>query len=199
MAATSIRPAWEWFPSGVNIAPTRAAPGDVVIISGTIGDHGMAIMSVREGLEFEAAIESDSAPLHRMVAAVLDRCPDVHVLRDPTRGGVAATLNEIAQSSRCGIVINDSALPVNPTVQSACEILGLDPLLVANEGKMLCLVPGESAADALSAMRAHDCGANAAVIGTVVPDHPGMVVAKTTIGASRVITVPVGEQLPRIC
>ncbi len=183
----------------VNIAPTRAEPGDVVILSGTIGDHGMAIMSVRENLEFEAAIESDSAPLNAMVASILEKCPDVHVLRDPTRGGLAASLNEIAQSSQCGIVIEDSCLPVNPTVQSACEILGLDPLLVANEGKLVCIVPGNHASDVLLAMKSNDYGANAAVIGTVVPEHPGMVVAKTSIGASRVITVPIGEQLPRIC
>ena len=184
---------------GVNIAPTRAEPGDVVIVSGTIGDHGMAIMSVREGLEFEAAIESDSAPLNAMVASILANCPDVHVLRDPTRGGLAASLNEIAHSSRCGIVIEEAFLPVNPSVQSACEILGLDPVLVANEGKLVCIVPELYAADVLTAIKSNEHGINAAIIGNIVSDHPGMVVAKTSIGASRVITLPVGEQLPRIC
>jgi hydrogenase expression/formation protein HypE len=186
-------------PAGVNIAPTRAEPGDVVILSGTIGNHGMAIMSVREGLEFEAAIESDSAPLAAMVASMIETCPEIHVLRDPTRGGLATSLNEIAQASRCGIRIEDNCLPIDPAVQSACEILGLDPMLVANEGKLVCIVPNQYAADTLLAMRSHEVGARAAVIGTVVPDHPGMVIAKTAIGASRVITVPIGEQLPRIC
>ncbi|MCR9294272.1 MAG: hydrogenase expression/formation protein HypE [bacterium] len=186
-------------PSGVNIAPNRAAVDDVIILSGTIADHGMAIMSVREGLEFEADIESDSAPLNAMVAAMLEKCPDIHVLRDPTRGGLAATLNEIAQASQCGIEIEDCLVPMDPTVQSACEILGLDPLLVANEGKLVCIVPKAHAAEVLQTMRSQAVGKEAAVIGRVVTDHPGMVVAKTSIGASRVITVPIGEQLPRIC
>ena len=123
-------------PDGVNIAPNQAQPGDVIIVSGTLGDHGMAIMSVREGLEFEAQIESDSAPLNQMVAAILAACPDIHVLRDPTRGGLAASLNEIAVASDCGILIEEASLPINSTVQSACEILGLDPLLVAKRGKI---------------------------------------------------------------
>ena len=184
---------------GLNIAPNRAEPGDVVIVSGTIGDHGMAIMSVREGLQFEAEIKSDSAPLNTMVAALVKACPDVHVLRDPTRGGLAASLNEIAQASKCGIVIEDAAVPVKPTVQSACEILGLDPLLVANEGKLVAIVPAEYADAALDAIKSDQYGSDATVIGSVVSDHPGMVVARTPIGASRVVTVPIGEQLPRIC
>jgi hydrogenase expression/formation protein HypE len=186
-------------PSEVNISPDQARPGDVVIMSGTIGDHGMAIMSVREGLEFEAQIESDSAPLNQMVADIINACPDVRVLRDPTRGGVAASLNEVAAASKCGIVIEEPSLPINPTVHSACEILGFDPLLVANEGKLVCMVPGKSAGDVLSAMKSNPFGSNAAVIGNVVEDHPSMVIAKTMIGASRVITLPIGEQLPRIC
>lgn len=186
-------------PAGVQISPTRAEPGDVVIASGTIGDHGMAIMSVRERLEFEAAIESDSAPLGEMVASILATCPEVHVLRDPTRGGLAASLNEIANTCGYGIEIEENRVPIDPTVQSACEILGLDPLLVANEGKLVCIVPGRYAADVLTTIRSDTYGASAAVIGTVVADHPGMVVAKTSIGASRVIAVPIGEQLPRIC
>ena len=186
-------------PEGVDIAPARAKTGDAVIVSGTIGDHGMAIMSVRENLEFEAAIESDSVPLNALVESILQKCPNVHMLRDPTRGGLAASLNEIAKASGCGIRIEDDCVPVNPIVQSACEILGLDPLLVANEGKLVCIVPSEHASDVLGAMKENECGVDAAVIGSVVSDHPGMVVAKTSIGAARVITVPVGEQLPRIC
>ena len=186
-------------PDGVHIGPSRAAPGDALILSGTIGDHGMAIMSVREGLSFEAPIESDTAALHRMVERILSACPDVHVLRDPTRGGLSASLNEIAAASQCGIEIDETKVPVRPVVQSACEILGLDPLLVANEGKLICAVP-EPAVDAvLEAMRSDPAGADACWIGRVVADHPGLVVAKTPIGATRVVTVPIGEQLPRIC
>jgi hydrogenase expression/formation protein HypE len=186
-------------PDGVQIAPDQARPGDRIIVSGTLGDHGMAIMSVREGLEFEAQIESDSAPLNQMVAAMLAACPDIHVLRDPTRGGLAASLNEIADASNCGIVVNEADLPIDSTVSSACEILGLDPLLVANEGKLICIVPEESAAAVLKAIQSSPFGTRAAIIGTIVEDHQKMVVARTAIGASRVITMPIGEQLPRIC
>ncbi len=186
-------------PHEINIAPNRARPGDVIIVSGTLGDHGMAIMSVREGLEFEAQIKSDSAPLNQMVSDMLAACPDIRVLRDPTRGGLAASLNEIAAASNCGMVINEADLPINPTVSSACEILGLDPLQVANEGKLICIVPADSAAKVLRTIQSSPFGAEAAIIGRVVAEHPKMVVAKTTIGASRVITVPIGEQLPRIC
>ncbi|WP_372894776.1 hydrogenase expression/formation protein HypE [Stieleria sp.] len=186
-------------PDGIEIAPNHARPGDVVILSGTLGDHGMAIMSVREGLEFEAEIQSDSAPLAEMVAAILRVCPDVHVLRDPTRGGLAASLNEIAASSECGIVIEETRVPINPIVQSACEILGFDPLLVANEGKLVCMVPAEFADAVLSAIRTDKHGREAAIIGNVVAEHPGVVVAKTAIGASRVVVTAIGEQLPRIC
>lgn len=186
-------------PAGVNIGPTRAQPGDAVILSGTIGDHGMAIMSVREGLEFEAEIQSDTAPLNTMVASIIAACPDVHSMRDPTRGGLAASLNEIAQSSGCGIVIEEACVPVQATVQSACEILGLDPMLVANEGKLVCIVPGQCAMQVLEAMQSSPDGARAAIIGSVVSEHPGMVVARTAIGATRVIATAIGEQLPRIC
>ena len=186
-------------PDGIQIAPDRAQPGDIVILSGTIGDHGMAIMSVREGLEFESQIESDSAPLNQMVAEMIAVAPDIRVLRDPTRGGLAASLNEIAAASHCGIVVEEAKLPINSMVFSACEILGLDPLLVANEGKLICIVSASSAARVLAAMKSNPHGANACAIGTVVAEHPKMVIAKTAIGASRVITVPIGEQLPRIC
>jgi hydrogenase expression/formation protein HypE len=184
---------------GLNIHAGRAQPGDAVLVSGTLGDHGMAIMSARENLSFEAAIESDCAPLHEMVAAIIAACPEVHVLRDPTRGGLAASLNEIAAASGCGIVIEESRLPITLLVQSACEILGLDPLLVANEGKLICIVPEDSAAPVLDAMRASEFGANATRIGTVVADRRKMVLAKTPIGSMRVVAVPIGEQLPRIC
>ena len=186
-------------PSGVDINPTQARPGDVVLVSGTLGDHGMAIMSEREGLQFEAEIRSDSAALHTLVADMLAASPHIHVLRDPTRGGLAASLNEIAASSKCGIVIEETKVPVAPAVQSACEILGLDPLHVANEGKLICMVAPEDADAVLAAMKAHPLGHQATRIGEVVATHPAMVIAKTALGASRVITVPIGEQLPRIC
>ena len=186
-------------PRNVNIAPQLARPGDAIIISGTLGDHGMAIMSVREGLQFEASIKSDTAPLHQLVAEMIEACPDIRVLRDPTRGGLAASLNEIATASNCGMVIEEASLPINSTVQSACEILGLDPLQVANEGKLVCIAPSEAAAKVLAAMQSNPLGSEAAIIGNVVADHPKLVVAKTAIGANRVVTVPIGEQLPRIC
>jgi hydrogenase expression/formation protein HypE len=184
---------------GVDVAPRRAQVGDVVLLSGTIGDHGMAIMSLREGLEFDTTITSDSAALHTLVAALLAAAPDVHVMRDPTRGGVASSLNEIAQDAKVGIQIHEARVPVLPQVRAACELLGLDPLFVANEGKMLAIVPPTQADAALVAMRAHPLGANAAAIGEVVADHPGMLVERTQIGARRVVTMQIGEQLPRIC
>ncbi|MCC6605158.1 MAG: hydrogenase expression/formation protein HypE [Anaerolineae bacterium] len=186
-------------PEGVHIGPHRAQPGDVVILSGTIGDHGMAVMSVREGLAFETTIESDTAALNHLVAAMLAVTNDIHVLRDPTRGGVASTLNEIAQSSQVGIVLDERKLPVKTAVRSACELLGMDPLFVANEGKLLAIVPAAAAEAVLAAMQAHPLGQEAAVIGQVVSQHPGMLVAKTGIGATRVVAMQIGEQLPRIC
>ena len=186
-------------PEGIHIGPACAQPGDAIMVSGTLGDHGMAIMSVREGLEFAAPIKSDTAALNGLVADMLAACSDIRVLRDPTRGGLSASLNEIAIASDCGIVIEEARVPVEPVVQSACEILGLDPWLVANEGKLVCIVPDHAKQAVLDAMLAHPCGANAAMIGSVVAEHPGMVIARTAIGASRVITLPVGEQLPRIC
>lgn len=186
-------------PDGVHIGPTRAKAGDVIILSGTIGDHGMAIMSVREGLEFEAEITSDTAALGDLVQTMLQTCPDIHVLRDPTRGGVASALNEIAAASNVGMQLEDDEIPVNSPVQSACEILGLDPLFVANEGKLLAIVPQHAAEAILTAMRGHPLGQRATIVGHVTAEHPGMVVARTTIGAKRVITTAIGEQLPRIC
>lgn len=186
-------------PPGVHIAANRARAGDVIILSGSIGDHGMAIMSVREGLEFEAEIFSDTAPLHGLVAQMLTVCPDIRSLRDPTRGGVATSLNEIAKAAGVGIEIQETSLPINLCVQSACELLGMDPLFVANEGKLLACVPAESADAILQTMRHHELGSHAQIIGRVVSEHPQMVIAKTAIGASRVITMQIGEQLPRIC
>ncbi len=186
-------------PPGVHIAPDRARPGDAVIVSGTMGDHGMAIMSVREGLAFEAPIVSDTAPLNGLVEVILNVTKNVHCLRDATRGGLAAVLNELAAASQVGITFEEQTVPIRPAVQAACEMLGLDPLYVANEGKLVAIVP-EAAADAvLEAMHAHPLGKDAARIGAVVADHAGLVVAKTGIGGSRVVDLPAGELLPRIC
>ncbi|HYR91765.1 MAG TPA: hydrogenase expression/formation protein HypE [Terriglobia bacterium] len=184
---------------GVHIDPARTRPGDVIILSGPIASHGMAIMSVREGLEFETPIESDTAALNGLVETMLDTSNDIRVLRDPTRGGVASALSEIAQKSRSGIRIQESLIPVQSEVQGACEILGLDPLYVANEGKLLAFVSRSDAEKMLCAMRKHPLGRDAVVIGEVVTDHPGTVVMKTRVGGSRVVDMLSGEQLPRIC
>ncbi len=186
-------------PDGIDIRPQRARPGDVVIVSGAIGVHGIAIMSVREGLEFGIEIISDCAPLNGLVASMLEVVPDVHVLRDPTRGGLATSLNEIAQASRVGIELVERLLPIPEAVANACSVLGLDPLYVANEGKLVALVAPEDADAVLAAMRAHEYGAEAVVIGECVEAHPGMVVTRTGLGGTRVVDVPIGEQLPRIC
>lgn len=187
-------------PAGVQVAPTRARPGDVVLISGQVAVHGIAIMSVREGLEFETALESDSAPLHAIVASVLDAAGDaVHVLRDPTRGGVASALNEIAAAARVGIRLEENRIPIQDEVRGACEILGLDPLYVANEGKFLAIVAREAADAALAAMRSHPLGREAAIIGEVTGEHAGKVVLRSRIGGTRVVDMLSGEQLPRIC
>ena len=185
---------------GVAVGPHRAQVGDVVLVSGTIGDHGMAIMSVREGLEFESQIRSDCAALNGMIAQLLDTMgADVHAMRDPTRGGLASTLNEIAAASNVGIEIDEPSLPVRAEVQSACELLGLDPVYVANEGKAVFFVTPQAAQRALEVIRAHPLGRDAARIGLVTAQHPGMLVARTAMGANRVIATQIGEQLPRIC
>jgi hydrogenase expression/formation protein HypE len=186
-------------PPGLGLGAEAIRGGDAVIVSGTLGDHGMAIMSVREGLAFEAEVASDTAPLHGLVAAMLATCPAIRLLRDPTRGGVATSLNEIAALGGVGLEIEERAIPVRPAVAAACEILGLDPLQVANEGKLLAIVPAEAAAAVLAAMRAHVHGRDAVAIGRVVDRHPRMVVMRTAIGGTRVIPMPLGEQLPRIC
>nr|WP_283843791.1 hydrogenase expression/formation protein HypE [Kitasatospora humi] len=186
-------------PPGVDLRPQRVVPGDVVIVSGAIGLHGVAIMSVREGLEFGACVESDCAPLGGLVEAMLAVTTDLHVLRDPTRGGLAAALNEIAGAAGVGVVVQERRVPVPAPVAGACAMLGLDPFYVANEGKLVAFVPREHAEAVLAAMRAHPLGAEAAVIGEAVEAHPGMVVARTGLGGTRVVDLPLGEQLPRIC
>ncbi|SDM04451.1 hydrogenase expression/formation protein HypE [Streptomyces wuyuanensis] len=186
-------------PPGVDLRPQRVVPGDVVIVSGTIGVHGVAVMSVREGLEFGVEIESDCAALAGLVEAMLAVTRDLHVLRDPTRGGLAAALNEIASASGTGVVVQERAVPVPAPVANACAVLGLDPMYVANEGKLVAFVPREHADAVLAAMRAHPLGREAAVIGEAVAAHPGMVVARTGLGGTRVVDLPLGEQLPRIC
>jgi hydrogenase expression/formation protein HypE len=186
-------------PSAARIGPDRARPGDRVIVSGTIGDHGIAVMSVREGIEFETVIESDCAALHGLVRAFSDGRGDVHVLRDPTRGGLAATLNEIARLSKVSIVVDERRVPVKPQVQAACELLGLDPWHVANEGKLVAIVAPDAADAILARMRAHTLGRDAVIIGEVLADRPGMVATRTALGATRVVPLPLGELLPRIC
>ena len=184
---------------GVRIDPRRAAPGDRVLVSGPIGRHGIAVLSVREGLAFESPIESDSAPLGGLVEAMLTASRDIHVLRDPTRGGLAAALNEIADLARVGIRLEEARIPIDEAVRGACELLGLDPLYVANEGRLIAIVPPGAADRVLAAMRAHPSGQEAAQIGEVVGDHPGLVVMRSRIGGERVIDILSGEQLPRIC
>ncbi len=186
-------------PDGVSLGADRAIPGDVVLLSGPIGLHGVAIMSVREGLEFEVEIESDTQPLHRLASAVLAIAPDTHVLRDPTRGGLASAVNEIAAASGVGIELDEDAIPIPGPVRAACEMLGLDPMHVANEGKCVAILPAPAAAAALAAMRALPEGDGAAVIGRVVEGHPGMVTVRTIVGSERIVDMLVGEQLPRIC
>jgi hydrogenase expression/formation protein HypE len=186
-------------PDGVDINPHRATAGDAVLVSGDIGVHGVAVMSCREGLEFGTTVASDTAPLHGLVGAMLATGADVHVLRDPTRGGVAASLNEIAKTAGAGVDLVERDLPIPAEVRDACSLLGLDPLQVANEGKLLAFVPADRADEVLAAMRAHPNGTGARRIGTCVAEHPGMVVARTALGGTRVVNMPIGEQLPRIC
>ncbi|HVP39644.1 MAG TPA: hydrogenase expression/formation protein HypE [Candidatus Saccharimonadales bacterium] len=187
-------------PPGVSISPRAARPGDRVLLSGPLALHGIAIMSLREGLEFETTIRSDSAALHGLVETVLAAAgPAVHVLRDPTRGGLASALNEIAAAAGAGMRLVETAIPVPEEVRGACEILGLDPLYVANEGKCVALVAPESAGAALAAMRAHPLGREAMDIGEVTADHPGQVLLKSRVGGVRVVDMLSGEQLPRIC
>ena len=183
------------------VAPSaeRAAPGDVVIVSGSVGDHGVAILACREGLAFETRIESDSAPLHRLVARMVEAVPDIHVLRDPTRGGLAATLNEIARQSGVGMLLRERAIPVREEVQATCELLGIDPLHLANEGKLIAICAAEDAAVLLAAMRGDAHGRDAAIIGEVTDDEHRFVQLETSFGGTRILDWLVGEALPRIC
>ena len=186
-------------PEGREIHPSKIKEGDKIIISGTIGDHGMAVMSVREGLEFESEIRSDTCALNGLVEEMFRVSPNINFLRDPTRGGVASTLNEIASSSQKGIRITEESIPVKQNVRSACEILGFDTLYVANEGKLIAIVSAIDAAKILSAMRNHPLGKDSAIIGELTNDHPFLVTLRTVIGGERVVDMISGEQLPRIC
>jgi hydrogenase expression/formation protein HypE len=183
----------------VNIAPQNAREGDIVLLSGTIGNHGMAVLSKREGLAFETEICSDSAALNGLLETMLAVTSEIHVLRDPTRGGVASSLNEIAQAAQIGICIEETRLPIDDAVRSACEMLGMDALYIANEGKLLAIVPEKQADKLLDAMRQHPLGRDAVAIGRVLNEHAGLLVAKTALGATRLVDMQVGEQLPRIC
>ena len=186
-------------PAGVNISATQARPGDAVIVNGTLGDHGVAILLARNELALTAEVFSDCQSLHGLVAAMRAACPDIHCLRDATRGGVATVLNEFASSSNVGIRLREAALPLNEAVRGACEILGLDPLYLANEGKLVAIVPGTHADAVIAAMRAHPAGRDAAIVGEVCAQPAGSVILCTTIGGDRVVDMLVGEQLPRIC
>ena len=186
-------------PEGVNIHAGRAGVGDVVIVSGDLGVHGVAVMSCREGLEFGTTIESDTAALHGLVAAMIATGADLHVLRDPIRGGLSASLNEIARASGVGIDLIEKSLPIPQMVRDACGLLGLDALQVANEGKLVAIVAPDEADTVLEAMQAHPLGRRSCQVGSCVPEHPRMVVAKTGMGGTRVVDLPIGEQLPRIC
>jgi hydrogenase expression/formation protein HypE len=186
-------------PRGLRLSADRARPGDVVILSGAIGDHGTAIMASREGLEFETTIVSDSAPLHRLVADMLAVSFSIRCLRDPTRGGLSSTLNEIAGQSGVSIEIEEKKIPVREEVRGACELLGLDPLYVANEGKLVAIVAPEHAEDVLAAMRRNPRGEEAAIIGVVGEASPGLVTMRTAFGSSRIVDLLPGDQLPRIC
>ncbi len=186
-------------PEGVNISGSNARPGDKVILSGTIGDHGIAVLSKREGISFSTELESDCAPLASLVGEMLKASRNIHCLRDPTRGGLATTLNELAEQSKVGIRIEEAKIPVREEVVGACEMLGFDPLYVANEGKLIAVVAEEDAEKVLRVMKRHPYGKNAVVIGEVITEHPGRVVMKTLLGSSRIVDMLTGDLLPRIC
>ncbi len=186
-------------PEGVTISGELAAPGDAILLSGSIGDHGMAVLSQREGLSFATTLQSDSAALHRLVAAMLAASTAIHCLRDPTRGGLATTLNELALQSGVGMQLDEQAIPIRPEVAAACELLGLDPLYVANEGKLVCICEADAADTLLAAMRAHPLGHDASLIGHVMADAQHLVQMHTSFGGNRIVDWLAGEQLPRIC
>lgn len=184
---------------GINISGTLARPGDAIILSGSIGDHGTTVMAQREGLRFSGELASDCAPLNGLVAAMIAVCPDIHVLRDPTRGGLATTLNEIAQQSSVGVVIEESAVPIRQPVKALCSLLGLDPFYVANEGKLVSFLPEDKAEEVVAAMHREQYGTQAAIIGQVTAESVGRVTLKTSLGTTRVLSMLTGDLLPRIC
>jgi len=184
---------------GINISPQNCKPGDLILLNGSIAEHGITIMSSREGLEFDTEIKSDTAPLNSLIAEMLDTSKNIHVMRDPTRGGIASTLNEIASTSNLGIQIYEDKIPIEEEVLGACEILGLDPLYIANEGKLLAFVDKNDAQKVLDAMRKNEFGKRSQIIGEVTENNPGTVVMKTSIGSNRIVDMISGEQLPRIC
>ena len=184
---------------GVSLSASQAKPGDVILISGYLGDHGIAILAEREGLQFETQVKSDSAALHTLVACLLEATHEVHCLRDPTRGGLSSTLNELAVSSQVGMELDETSIPIREEVRGACEMLGLDPLFVANEGKLVAIVAPSAAQTALRALQFHPLGKDAAVIGRVTHEHPRMVVMRTPLGTTRIVDMLSGDQLPRIC
>jgi len=186
-------------PSNINITATRAKPGDVVLINGFIGDHGAAIVDARGEMSLEHTINSDCQPLNDLIKCMLEICPDIHCMRDATRGGVATVLNEFAELSSTGIMLNESTLPIRTEVRGMCEILGLDPLYLANEGKLVAIVPAEHANDLLTAMKSHPAGKDSAIVGEVIQEHVGRVILQTGFGGNRIVDMLVGEQLPRIC
>ena len=186
-------------PDGIDLSADRARPGDKVLLSGSIGEHGIAILAQREGLEFETAIESDSAALHTLVRDMIETTRAIRCMRDPTRGGVSSTLNEIAQQSRVGIELQERSIPIREEVRGACELLGLDPLYVANEGKLIAIVAPEAATALLQTMRHHSLGAEAKIIGTVTETNRGLVTMRTPLGTTRIVDMLAGDQLPRIC
>jgi len=188
-----------WLPDSINIRGDLAQPGDVILISGTIGDHGIAVLSARGDLGFQTELVSDVAPLNHLIQSLIRDIPEIHVLRDPTRGGLATTLNEISRQSNFGIVIHENLIPINPIVQNACEVLGFDPLYVANEGKVIVILPEKFKNQALKIMKKDIYGQYATAIGEVVGDHPGRVVLKTEFGTTRMLDMMSGEMLPRIC
>jgi hydrogenase expression/formation protein HypE len=186
-------------PTGVDISGANARAGDKVLLSGTIGDHGIAVMSQREGLRFSMTMESDCAPLNKLVGQILEVTSNIHCLRDPTRGGLATTLNELAQQSEVGIIVDEAKIPVKDEVKAACELLGLDPLYVANEGKLVAIIDPADVDGALTQMKKNNYGRDAAIIGEVTGEHPGKVVMRTKLGPSRIVDMLSGELLPRIC
>jgi hydrogenase expression/formation protein HypE len=186
-------------PEDRSLSIRNARPGDRIVVSGTVGDHGITIMSVREGIEFETVLESDTAPLNGLTEAMLQACRAIRCMRDPTRGGLSSALNELAAASRVGVRLEEAAIPIRPEVHAACEMLGLDPLYVANEGKLIAVVPPDDADRLLEVMHGQPLGRNAAVIGEVVAEHPGLVLQRSLVGGERVVTLLAGEQLPRIC